>query len=408
MSWAEQIKENIKIVTGDGKSYSPLYVISSEKIEFNISKFDFPDINGTLVKRTTSMGASFPLEISFEGDDHLDLSDQFRESSRDNRPWTIYHPIYGVKLVQPGSLEFDSSGLSSTVITGDYYETIEDDYPSSLKNALDEVSVLSDQASVLIVDDFSNSVDVDTSVTTQLNGSTSDGYNLGASAIKSGSQANEYYSLFTEANSAILTGISEPSKMAQKVINLTEYPSKFNDSVLNRLNLLKNQFNKLSINLDSIISPKNKKTYEYSALGLMNTIIKTVVNPLDGNYTNSVSVFNVINQVLNIHNSIISNLDYLQTNNNGSSNSYAPNYSSVNAVFSLVNYAVSNLYNIALNAKQERKLILENDSNVITLAHRFYGLDPDDSTIENFISINSIGLNEYFEVKKGRNLMYFV
>jgi len=253
-----------------------------------------------------------------------------------------------------------------------------------------------------------NTVDFDTSVTAQISGQTSDNYDLGALAIKSGEQANEYYSLFTEANSAILTGISNASKMAQTVINVTEYPYKFEDSVLNRLNLLKNQFNKMSLNLNSLVTPKKKKSYEFSALGLMNTIIKTVINPQEGNYTNSTSVFNTINQVLSVYNSIVENLDYLQTQNNGSVNSYAPNYGSLNSVFYLVNYTVSNLYNIALNAKQERKLILENDSNVIVLSHRFFGLDPDDSTIEEFISINSIGLNEYFEVKKGRALIYFV
>jgi len=73
----------------------------------------------------------------------------------------------------------------------------------------------------------------------------------------------------------------------------------------------------------------------------------------------------------------------------------------------LVNYTISNLFNIAINAKQERSIIVEDDTNLVALAHRFYGLAPDDSTIEDLMLGNKIGLSELLIIKKGRKISYY-
>jgi hypothetical protein len=52
-------------------------------------------------------------------------------------------------------------------------------------------------------------------------------------------------------------------------------------------------------------------------------------------------------------------------------------------------------------------LVLEEDSNVIILAHRFFGLLDDDSTIDQFIANNKIGLSQLMQVKKGTVVIYY-
>ena len=37
-----------------------------------------------------------------------------------------------------------------------------------------------------------------------------------------------------------------------------------------------------------------------------------------------------------------------------------------------------------------------------------YGLLPDDSTIQYFADTNNIGLNEVFQIEKGRKIVYYV
>ena len=65
----------------------------------------------------------------------------------------------------------------------------------------------------------------------------------------------------------------------------------------------------------------------------------------------------------------------------------------------MINFTLSNLFIIALNAKQERSIVLEEDSNLINLAHRFYSLDLDDENIDELILNNDIGISEHLKVE---------
>jgi hypothetical protein len=66
------------------------------------------------------------------------------------------------------------------------------------------------------------------------------------------------------------------------------------------------------------------------------------------------------------------------------------------------------LYRIAFEAKQEREYILDEDSNIILLTHKFYEMDSEDRNINNFIETNNIGLNEILNIQKGRKIVYYV
>ena len=74
----------------------------------------------------------------------------------------------------------------------------------------------------------------------------------------------------------------------------------------------------------------------------------------------------------------------------------------------VVNYAISQLFIIALGAQQERIILLGEDSNVINLTHRFYGLDSEDLNIDKFMRNNDIGISEMLQIEKGRKIKYYV
>jgi len=74
----------------------------------------------------------------------------------------------------------------------------------------------------------------------------------------------------------------------------------------------------------------------------------------------------------------------------------------------LFNFVLSHLFVIAIDAQQKRVVTLTEDSNVILLAHRYYGLTVDDSTIERFMNQNNIGINEIMNIEKGREIIYYV
>lgn len=70
----------------------------------------------------------------------------------------------------------------------------------------------------------------------------------------------------------------------------------------------------------------------------------------------------------------------------------------------LVIDAIGNLQVLAFEAKQERIVYTEKDSNLILLVHRYIGLDTEDKNLDNFRKINSIKNDELFLIPKGRKL----
>lgn len=78
-----------------------------------------------------------------------------------------------------------------------------------------------------------------------------------------------------------------------------------------------------------------------------------------------------------------------------------------NELYNLVMYTVSNLYSLAFEAQQERVVVVEKDSNIVLLCHRYFGI-VNDENLETFRTINNIKLNENFKIKKGRLIKYYV
>ena len=133
MSWKDNI-ENIEltIVTGDNEVFKPLYTTSSQDIEFNVSEFNFIELEGTLVTRKKVKSQKIPLNIIFQGDDHIDIAEKFLESSKDPRYWTVTHPIIGEIYGHPASINKINDDLNTVVFNIDFWETI---LPGEIKSA---------------------------------------------------------------------------------------------------------------------------------------------------------------------------------------------------------------------------------------------------------------------------------
>ena len=70
MSWKDNIELELVIQTGDEKEYRPQgWLKASFEKQFNISKFEFPNILGTYIRKTQPKGRIFSFEIYFQGED---------------------------------------------------------------------------------------------------------------------------------------------------------------------------------------------------------------------------------------------------------------------------------------------------------------------------------------------------
>lgn len=408
MSWVEKIQSNIRITTGDGRVYEPLYIIGVKETEYNVAEFNFPDIDGTLVNRSTAMGSRYTLDLIFQGENHLDTMLSFEQSNLDNRPWEVFHPIYGDLILQPTSIVYDPTGLNTSKVTCQCIETITEDAPKITVDPKDKIGFDYIVQQEILASNFANNVTLTAKDSVLISDNTEKLASLGSQAVKSGEQSNNYLLKYNELNNFIRFKFAETSQLATLVSQFIGFPSVFEDSTKNRFQLLKQQFESLQTQLDTFSDNVSKLIYELFGNGIVSAMANVSVNSTPDDFQNSNDVLEAIDIILEVYNQYISNIDLLQTDIGGATDSYIPNYEMTSGLSNLINYTVSQLLNIAVNSKQERILYLENDSNVIVLAHRFYGLTENDSTITQFINQNNIGLNEYLGLKKGRKIIYYV
>jgi len=409
MSWQEKIKSKMQITTGDGKLYEVLYKLETVKgsFDFNISEFHFPEVSGTKIDRRLRKGSRYPLEFYFQGDNHIDQWNEFNASCSDLRAWQVLHPFYGLITCHPLSIGFDSSGIGNTKVEVTVVESLLNAGPRTVlrpgENARAIITKSREKNNA-----FSAQIIPTVSDAQLMKSNVENVYNAGASVVTDDTIASEYFNLYNKAISNINNGLNDITVGMAIVKDFFNYPALFAQSVKNRLQILKDQCLKLSMMLDSLNDPNKKKIFESQKGAIISAIIETAITPLTGDYLNAVDVVNVIYQVTSLYNEFIDEIQTLQTVDGYTEDSYLPDAEFLESLNFSVNYAVSNLFEIALAAQQERVIYLEEDSNLIILAHRFYGLTETDSTIQYFSDTNNIGLNEVFQIKKGRKLVYYV
>lgn len=424
MSWKDKVQNPFIIVTGDGVTYSDLLWKNDciKELDYNITEFDFPNIQGSLIFRGTNKARKFSLHIIFQGDDQLDQADQFEDSANDPRAWTVQHPIYGTITVQPVSLKFDPSGFNTTIVTGTLLETITFGGPKITKDPRIDILFQKQQMDELVAQAYQVEItqlkpgikDVNT-----LSGFNKLIYDIGAKTVKLTEDAGNYFNAFNAANASIQSLASNPILAMQDFQTVINYPSQFVDSIKNRITTIQSQFSSLSGQVNKIFTINDKRNFEATGNTLVSSMAVTSVTSYDsgGNvvvgtilpdYATKQDVLDVITKIQVMYNAFLALLDQLQTTNGGLETSYIPDAGSLQALDQIISFTITNLTNIALSSKQERVVLLTEDSNIIIQAHKYYGLLVDDSTIDTIIKNNNIALNELIQLSKGRQLLFYI
>jgi len=406
MSWVEKIKNNFIITTGDGETYSPLWNDKScvKEVEFNISEFNFPNQEGTFVDRREARGNKYILDIIFQGENHFDVAERFELSSKDKRPWTIEHPYYGRIIVQPASLSFGNQTLNGTTVSGTLLETLLRGTPTVISDPTAQIEELKSLAFSSGADAFA----LELPNPQNLAVANSSLYRAGVNSGAPQSQTEGYFNLFNDANTAVLNATSEPLAAIRSLQAVIEAPARFEISVKQRFDILTNQFNLLVNSVGNITGQSGKVQFETTAGSILTAMVTAASLPQINDYLNMVDVIGIIAILVETENTFIESLDSLQTDNGGDTDSYVPDFLFISNVVAIIDLTTSVLFEIATGAQQERSVFCETDTNVILLAHRFYGLDNDDVNIRRLMNTNNIGLSEIINIRKGRKIVYYV
>lgn len=409
MSWQERIQTDLTITCGDERKYViPGWMNASRAVEYNISEFEFVGLEGTKVHRGTPKGRRYNLELVFQGETHLELAEAFETSAAYPDPWKVEHPYYGSLLVQPVGLVFDDSVYNVTRITGTLIETI-DETPAAITSAEDRIAIEKQSVDELLAENYVAEARPQVKDVNKISTTTTKLYNEGSKKLKLTVDSEEYRNAFNAAYNAVNNVISEPLLAMRQLQALINLPVQFADSVRGRISTLFSQFGMLARDVSTISSRPDKFLYQITVgtlIGGMASASVTNVNTSD--YRNRREVLDIADILTGAYSDYLRNLDALQSTNGGDPDSFVPDAQAMIALGKLVSFAVSNLFTIAQGARQERTVYLSEETNIILVAHKYYGLQADDSTIDELIEINEIGLKEILQLRPGRRITYYV
>jgi len=409
MSWSDNIQDGLVITTGDGKEYRPLYDIAPENRSYNTAEFEFPNVKGTLVYRGERKGNRWTIDFYFQGEDHLDVTADFKESADDKRPWTVYHPMHGTFVCHPASIEYDPSGLNHTKVSAALIETITDLAPVVGMAPKEQSAIAIENFGTTSSAYFADKVKPATRDINLLDQNLNGMYDVAAPKALTNLELQDYFNLFNRASAAIIDATQEPLLAITAIRDVILYPANFTMGVRDRLTMLVDQFNALYADIVGLVTPNEKTIFENNAGTLISGMIQSAITPFSADdYKNMPDVLAVIDILSDNYDLYLLALDTLSTDTGDTEESYIPDHGSMIELSGLVSFTISHLFAIAMGAKQERIVHIEKDSNLFVLTHRFLGLLEDDSTIDEFMRNNKIGLSEILQIKKDRKIVYYV
>ena len=389
MSWKDNI-ENIEltIVTGDNEVFKPLYTTSSQDIEFNVSEFNFIELEGTLVTRKKVKSQKIPLNIIFQGDDHIDIAEKFLESSKDPRYWTVTHPIIGEIYGHPASINKINDDLNTVVFNIDFWETI---LPGEIKSAKIYPLELIESKNFELIEFGSLNLIPDQkpelkSLVTKIKSR----YDV----LIDKTNIDKYKGLIADAMSGIDKLLSEPQKAIRNISNLIQFPAYIEGSIKIRVNIVK-------AILDDILEilPKNKIVYSIFGGAVIAAIAQIILKPGENDFITRSQVreqFNILSQTYDL---------FLNEVDDGN---FQQDFQEAITLNEIIINTLYYLYDVSFDAKQERYDIVESDTNLILLTHKYMGLDFEDKNLNTFRELNGIKNKNLFIVKKGRKITYLV
>ena len=407
MSWQDRVNNSLTITTGDGKSYNfKLWIEAAQEMEWNSTDYDYIDVGGTFIDKRNDRGRRFPLKLFFQGDDHLDQSEAFRVSLKDRRFSTINHPFYGILYVQILELRINNAALNLSELQMVAYETITNNTPVSAIDPIQQLQQLKLDVNQHCEEELGKQPTIQDVNTLKL--SNSQNYKSGLKIATLPQDAQNYFNAFSTASNAINVITATPLQAVDAIIAVITLPAQFQASVQSRISVLLGQMDFLRRTLTGIFSPAGKQLFEIQGAQILSSTCLAAIAPLQGNYTNAASVLTIINSIKTYYTQFLADLDTLQGPNGGNPNYFVPGFQLLLSLNQCISLTLTSLLQIALNGKKEISVVLTQDSNMIMLTDKYYGLDDQDVNIQALVDNNGLTVYDTLIIQKGRTILYYV
>ncbi len=400
MSWKENIQIQFKITTGDDKVYFPL--LSQENtgsVDMNAGSFEFSGVDGSLVKRKSTNGETYPLIFSFTGEDHLDESEAFRLSARNKKPWTVIHPKFGTKTVQPITIKWNDNRLNETAFTVSVKETIIRDYPNALRSKEDSIQNFVELSKLTSITSFRIAVP---EVTADDKLIIKDSLDKTYEQYKQLSTNTEDATALENAYNFALNAVNDINEEIDVIQEFISIPSTYSSGVASRITALKKGYDEINSDVTSF---SLKEYFQCIAGSIISALCDTSINPNDSDYSKRKDIDNVNNEISLLFADYIETVDGLRDDNLSLEDAFNPDPDVISALEKTVNETLANLNEVIFGALIENIYQVPYDTNIILLTHLLLGRVSDENIAE-LISVNDFIRDQLVQIKKGTEITY--
>lgn len=213
----------------------------------------------------------------------------------------------------------------------------------------------------------------------------------------------EFQNTLNEGLKAIDNLLEKPLNAIQTAQNFLDLPATYERAIQGRVAQYESIYRRLKQSIETVA---DKKYFEAMGGTILSLISVVSVTPITGDYILVSDVENIFNKINSLYSDYRQTLDELSVSMYDINNTYIPDATAQTELNPLINFVISNLYVIAMEAKRERIIVTTKETNIILLVHRYLGLDANDENIDTFKKMNNLYFNELFSIKKGREIRF--
>lgn len=415
MAWQDRLQE-AKVTSPLGSEFVFIYENVSKSFDIKGTVFNFPDANGSYAQGLGFTGTRYPLQLIFSGSDYDLLADAFEDAIKETGTFRLDHPVYGsVNVVPIGKVSrtdnLKTSG-NQAVFTLSFFDTINEIYPIAQVDGKATVKADLLAFNKAQADDLEDKLKLGTELDRQTFLSR---FKNRLDTVKSGFQiivdaqkkvSDKFNDVYNSINGSLNILVFLPATLAFQTAILLQTPGLLAESLKARLDGYKNIIDGLTVGDNKTQIPglgnsadnnfQNDKLYADSAIsGYVNSVINF-------QFDTKTQALETAEELL-----IISNQVNTWREENNESLGILDTGESYQAIQKMVADTVGFLVQISFTLKQEIFLTLDRDRTFIDLCAELYG-NVEDETLDFFINTNNLSGSEYLEIKKGKQVVYYV
>lgn len=425
MAWQDQIKP-AAYTSAESKTRT---VFDYENVRVNVEKkttaFNFPDANGTYIQDLGHTGRRYPFRLFFWGDDYHIVAEAFLESLLERGAGTLEHPLYGTKTVIPfGAISRRDdlkTAANQAVFDVTFWETTDVIFPSIQDDAGAAVLSALEIYAAASASEFDSSITTDTvsQLTKFKNGYTAildvaeDG--LQGVADVQESVAKQFNAISDSINRGIDVLVSQPLTLGFQTGILLQTPARSLAQIKARLSAYKDLAASIIGGTEStltaidegggVTSPslaaEASNEFHTANLFASTAVAGSVLSAVDTQFLNKTAALEAAEDILEQMDTATVWKDdaYRTLDQIDQGEAYQPLQDAVALVAGF-------LIDISFSLKQERRIVLDRDRNIVELAAELYGAIDDE--LDFLITSNNLSGSEIINLPRGREIVYYV